>query len=222
MDSEKKYCYEYPRPALTADVALFSYNDNDLKILLIERGHDPYMGSWALPGGFIDENETIIHAAKRELFEETNLKISDLTQIYVATDPGRDPRGWTISVLFMGYIRELYSDILAGDDAKNINWFSVKNLPSLAFDHDILIKEAKNSLLNHSRFSIVGPGLLPDKFSFHEIRNLYIQIGNSEKQTDFLINRLITSNIISKIEIEFYFFYKNEITGFKETGFNSF
>ena len=168
MRSEMKFCYEYPRPALTVDLTIFTLFEGDLKILLIERGADPFLGYWALPGGFIDENETVVQAANRELFEETNLKSIELKQFYVASDPGRDPRGWTISIIFLGFIRNSRNNAFAGDDAKSLKWFSINDMPSLAFDHNIIINNSKKLLLELSRFSIIGKDLLPDNFKLSE------------------------------------------------------
>lgn len=139
----KAYNYEYPRPSVTVDIVLYSYFENDLKILLIERRNEPFAGSWALPGGFVDKNENVLQAAERELLEETNLSVSNLKQFYVASDQGRDPRGWTISIVFIGFINNLQMEAKAGDDAKNLKWFPVNNLPSLAFDHDKIIEKSK-------------------------------------------------------------------------------
>ena len=139
---EKKYCYEYPRPAVTADCILFGVEDKTLHVLLIERGNDPFKGKWALPGGFLDEDETIEACAARELKEETGLEGIALEQFYTFSEPGRDPRGRSIAVAFIAIINMHEHEAKAGDDAANIRWFPVDALPELAFDHNKVIKKA--------------------------------------------------------------------------------
>jgi 8-oxo-dGTP diphosphatase len=219
MPIEKKYCYNYPRPAMTVDIVVFTILDSDLKILLIERGIGPFIGSWALPGGFINENETTYHAAERELYEETNLEVADLQQFYVASGPDRDPRGWTISIVYMCFISDARMNVNAGDDAKSVKWFSVNNMPPLAFDHGLIINESMKYLLKVSRFSIVGMELLPNNFKLTELKSLYIQIGNSIEQTKNLVKRLMDKNAISNIENEFFTFNMRVCDILKEKGF---
>ncbi len=131
-----KYCYEYPRPAVCVDIIIYCKSTN--KILLIERKNDPYRNFWALPGGFVDENEDLTVAAYRELYEETAVENMDLKQYRTYGTPGRDPRGHIISVVFVGTCEKL-PKFKAGDDAKNAGWFKLNELPQLAFDHKIII-----------------------------------------------------------------------------------
>src|SRR5262245_13167544 len=98
--SARRFAYEYPRPALTVDVVLATREPSP-RVLLIRRKKDPFAGTWALPGGFVDENEKLADAALRELREETGLTITEIEQLYTAGDPGRDPRGWVVSVVFL-------------------------------------------------------------------------------------------------------------------------
>lgn len=148
MDSGK-YCYDYPRPALTVDIACLRKKYNSYSILLISRGNEPYKHCWALPGGFVDENESPEKAAERELQEETSITGLDLKQFKVYGEPGRDPRGHTVSVVFYVIISETeISTISAGDDAEEARWFSVDNLPEMAFDHAKIISEVSKSLIN--------------------------------------------------------------------------
>lgn len=130
------YTYLYEHPAVCVDIILFCQN----KILLIERKNSPFANCWALPGGFIEMNETLEQSALRELLEETGIKLNELSQFATYGDPGRDPRERTVSVV---YFKILNNEVtpLAGDDAKNAKWFSIMNLPSLAFDHKKIIAE---------------------------------------------------------------------------------
>lgn len=146
MRDQEKYCYDYPRPGVTADCILFSKKNNELHVLLIERGNEPFRGMWAFPGGFLEEDETIEACAARELQEETGLTDIVMEQFYVFTEPKRDPRGRTISVAFIGFIDSEKHHPVASDDAANIRWFSVDSLPHLAFDHDKVIEKALNTI----------------------------------------------------------------------------
>ena len=134
-----KYSYDYPRPALTTDIIMFSYNKGKLLVLLIERKYLPFKGKWAFPGGFVDMDETAEECAYRELKEETGLEIKALSQLVTVSTLGRDPRGRTVSVFFYGFINYESADIQAGDDAKKAQWFPADKLPSLAFDHSDII-----------------------------------------------------------------------------------
>ncbi len=132
------YTYQYPRPALTVDAILIKKESRQL--LLIQRGIEPYKGKWALPGGFVEMDELLADACKREIMEETGLEVSELTQFMAADKVDRDPRGRTISVLFYGFVPE-EAVVQGGDDAAEAAWFSLDALPELAFDHgDLLAK----------------------------------------------------------------------------------
>lgn len=138
---KKKYCYEYPRPAVTVDIVLFRGDQDDREILLIRRKSDPFAGKWALPGGFVDEGEKLEAAAARELEEETGLKRVKLRQLAAFGDPDRDPRGHTVSIAWVGEARG-NARARGGDDAGDAEWFSVTKLPPLAFDHRKIIRTA--------------------------------------------------------------------------------
>ena len=127
------YEYKYPRPAVTADIIIFDKNKE--KILLIERGGEPFKGMWAIPGGFMDMNETIEQTAYRELEEETNLTGIELNQLHTFTAIDRDPRHRTVTTVFYGFLDDNLQTATAGDDAVKAQWFDIYNLPNLAFDH---------------------------------------------------------------------------------------
>lgn len=126
---------------VTVDVTLFRKINNAYQLLLIQRLNDPFKDYWALPGGFVDENEDLEAAAKRELFEETDMQLFQVKQIKAYGNPNRDPRSHTISVAFMGEIDGL-AEAKAKDDAKAVKWFSIDELPALAFDHSEIIRDA--------------------------------------------------------------------------------
>lgn len=141
------YCYDYPRPALTVDLVVLRPHEDRLQVLLVQRRHDPYQGRWALPGGFVDENEPLDQAARRELAEETGLTGVPLEQFGAFGDPGRDPRGWTVTVAYLARPSSAVTELRAGDDAARVAWFDVNQLPPLAFDHENIIKKALSRLL---------------------------------------------------------------------------
>ncbi len=136
---KRAFSYEYPRPAVTVDIVLVTREAHP-RVLLIERKHDPFVGKWALPGGFVDENEKLIDAARRELKEETSLELAELEQLHTFGDPGRDPRGWTISIAYLARIDFDAVKPKAADDAAEVGWFSLNELPALAFDHAEILR----------------------------------------------------------------------------------
>lgn len=129
------YTYDYPRPALTVDAVVFRKVGTDFEVLLIQRKHYPFAGMWALPGGFVEMEETVETAVVRELEEETMLKMEGLKQLHTFSELGRDPRGRTISVTFYGITPLENSNVKGGDDAAEAKWYPLTNLPELAFDH---------------------------------------------------------------------------------------
>lgn len=135
------YTYEHPRPAVTVDAVIFRKKDNITEVLLIRRKHPPFMGQWAIPGGFVDMDEHIDSAAARELTEETGLAGITLHQFHAFGAVGRDPRHRTITIAYYGILHDSGTPVKAGDDAAETGWHSMESLPPLAFDHaDILAK----------------------------------------------------------------------------------
>lgn len=166
------YTYEYPRPAVTVDCVVFGLDDRDLKVLLIQRRDYPFAGSWALPGGFVNMDETLDAAARRELKEETGLSCDYLEQLYSFGEPGRDPRGRTITVAYYALIRTT-TQIKGDSDASDAKWFSVNQLPTLAFDHEQVLAMALQRLRGKVRYQPIGFNLLPMKFTLTELQRMY-------------------------------------------------
>ena len=143
MTEKGKYIYEWPRPMVTVDAIIFKRSQNKTALLLIKRKNDPYVGQWAIPGGFIEMDEELEDAAARELTEETGLKGIILEQMRTFGTVGRDPRGRQITVVFMGLTDDKNANLQAGDDASEAKWFDIDNLPqNMAFDHDEVAKFA--------------------------------------------------------------------------------
>lgn len=147
----------YPKPALTADIVVFTRHENGLRVLLVRRGGHPFIGKLALPGGFADQNEPIESTAARELAEETGVEGLKLELVGVFSAPARDPRGWVVSVAFCAVAKENELDVRAGDDADDALWYSVENTDDgiilhrgdetvraaeLAFDHADILRKA--------------------------------------------------------------------------------
>ena len=141
---EQNYTYKYPRPAVTTDCVVFSVDDHKLKILLIERGHEPYKGFWAFPGGFLNMDENAEQGALRELREETGLKLQHIKELGSFSEVNRDPRGRVISIAF--YALDRKSEVKGDDDAAQAQWFALDEVPRLAFDHDLMLKKALQKL----------------------------------------------------------------------------
>ena len=135
------YTYKYPRPAVTADCIVMTKEEVP-KVLLIQRGADPFKGAWAFPGGFMNMDETTEQCAIRELEEETDLKVTKVHQIGAYSKVDRDPRGRTITVAYLAII-DSPEDVKGQDDAAKAEWFPITDLPKLAFDHYDIMKDAK-------------------------------------------------------------------------------
>jgi len=134
------YTYDYPRPAVTTDCVVFGKDGNETKVLLIERGNEPYKGCWAFPGGFLNMDENAEQGALRELKEETGLDLKNIKQIGAFSDVNRDPRSRVITIAY--YAVTEITDVCGGDDAAKAQWFSLNKIPPLAFDHEQILREA--------------------------------------------------------------------------------
>jgi 8-oxo-dGTP diphosphatase len=167
------FTYEYPRPAVTVDCVVFGLDQGVLQLLLIKRNSPPFTGCWALPGGFVDQHETLDAAARRELEEETGLRDVFLEQLYSFGDPGRDPRGHTVSVAYYALVRQDQHVPQAATDASDAAWFPVAKLPKLAFDHQRIIATAVARLQGKVRYQPIGFELLPRKFTLTELQGVY-------------------------------------------------
>ena len=140
----KEFCYKYPRPTVTTDCVVFGIEGNNINVLLIKRGNEPFKGLWALPGGFLNPDETAEEGALRELREETGLEAAEVEQLYTFSDPKRDPRDRVISIAYMAVVK--LQDVKGEDDASEAKWFPLKEIPSLAFDHELILNKALERL----------------------------------------------------------------------------
>lgn len=169
--NNNQYCYKYPHPAVTTDSVIFGFDGSKLKVLLIERGIDPYRGKWAFPGGFLNMDESAEEGAMRELREETGLLPSYIEQFHCYSDPDRDPRERVITIAFYALVRIV--KVRGGDDAAMAKWFAIDDVPQLAFDHHRILRDALVRLRERIHFHPIGFELMPEKFTMKQLQTLY-------------------------------------------------
>ena len=160
---------------VAVDAVVFGYNKRKgISVMLMKRKYAPFQSSWAIPGGFVKDDETLEQAVSRELFEETGVRINYLEQLYTFGAPKRDPRKRIISVAFFGLVQTSdFNDFRATTDAEDAMWFNIKELPSLAFDHEEILNAAINRLRSKIKYQPVGFELLDAKFPFSDLERLY-------------------------------------------------
>lgn len=167
------YTYKYPHPAVTTDCIVFGFDGTKLNLLLINRGIEPYKGSWALPSGFMKIDETAEQGALRELQEETGVKDIYIEQMQAFTAVDRDPRERVMTIAFMAFVRQEKYEVIAGDDAAKAQWFPVKSLPQLAFDHKEIITLALDKLRWKMTYEPLAFRLLNKTFTISQLQTIY-------------------------------------------------
>lgn len=167
------YSYQYPHPAVTTDVVVFTILDYKLQILLIKRGAPPFQGYWALPGGFLEIDEDLEACALRELEEETGITGVYLEQLYTFGKPDRDPRERVISVTYYALAAPDKLTIKAASDAADARWYAMDDLPELAFDHQEVIQLAHQRLVAKLNYSTIAFQFMPDNFTLSELQGVY-------------------------------------------------
>lgn len=170
------YTYEYPRPSVTVDIVVFGLDEQDLKVLLIQRDLEPFEGKWALPGGFVRMDEDLEQAARRELKEETGVADLFLEQLYTFGTVDRDPRGRVITVAYYALVNLVEHKLAAATDARSAAWFALTDLPALAFDHEKIVQAAFERLRGKVRYQPIGFELLPTKFTLSQLQRLYEKV----------------------------------------------
>ncbi|MBP5563209.1 MAG: NUDIX hydrolase [Bacteroidales bacterium] len=197
MGEKGVYTYDYWRPAVTVDNVVFRFDGTHLNVLLIKRGNEPFKDCWAFPGGFLDEDETLEEAARRELKEETGLTTKYLNEVGAFSDLDRDPRGRTITVAFASVVQPNKTAAVAGDDAKDARWFNIHEMPKLAFDHEKICRMALWKLRIAFINTPVAFALLNDIFTLPEMQRLYTDVFSREFdrrnfQKKFLVSGILT------------------------------
>lgn len=192
------HCYDYPRPSVTVDTLVFSLNEKKgLDILLIKRAKAPFQDHWAIPGGFVDMDEDLLTAAKRELEEETGMIFTELYELGAFDKPDRDPRGRVISFAFWGIADKHKFHLTAADDAADYCWLALEEAKNLAFDHDLIIEKAKKEIVK----KLFLPDFVKDKFpSLNEAEHVLSSLGIDELTTPNPIYTYLKNSILGKNE----------------------
>jgi 8-oxo-dGTP diphosphatase len=195
------YTYKYPRPMVTVDLVVFAFDGQGIRSLFIRRKNDPFAGHWAIPGGYLEMDESIEAAALRELKEETGLDSPVLVeQIGAYGDPGRDPRGRTISIAHVGIVRGLSSKVRGGDDAENASWLEPNEVKGLAFDHEQILARAQEWLKTGVRRDEVVLALLPKLFLKGDLGALFRAVGAKSMRADRWIESRLREETIEEVE----------------------
>ena len=181
-----RYSYDYPHPAVTTDIVIFTIRNQALQVLLIRRGIEPFEGSWALPGGFLRLDESLEDCAKRELEEETGVSDLYLEQLYTFGDLGRDPRERVITVAYFALVPHERCSFRPGTDADAVGWFEFDRLPQLAFDHQEILVAARERLAAKLSYSTIAFQLLPREFTLGDLQEVYETIlGKPQDKRNF-------------------------------------
>jgi len=195
----KSFAYQYPRPAVTVDIILFVFQQEQLRVLLIRRANDPYKGKWALPGGFVDEQEDLYDAALRELKEETNVTNVYLEQLYTFGQPGRDPRARVITVAYFALLSAeevAQQEVHGASDAGEARWWNIYDLPDLAFDHQEILDYALQRLRWKLEWTALGFLLLPSEFTLSELQRVYETILNEPLDKRNFRRKILTADVL--------------------------
>jgi len=194
--------HKYEKPSVTADIVIYTIQNNDLKILLVKRGITPFKDKWAIPGGFVRIHESLEDAAKRELEEETGVKDVYLEQLYSFGDPKRDPRGRVITVAYMTLINSEKIKLNAATDVSEVRWFSVKKIPQLAFDHKKILDYSLKRLKWKFEYTTVAFSLLPEKFTIGQIQKIYEIIFDKKFDKRNFAKKILSLDILKKEEMK--------------------
>ncbi len=195
---EGQFCYRYPHAAIAADCVIFGFDGKGLKILLIERGNEPFKDYWALPGGFMRIDETIEEAAARELEEETNLSNVYLEQFKVYSTVKRDPRERVVSIAFIALVKPEDCMVIAGDDAAKAVWYDEDRLPALAFDHALIIREAREYLKDMLYHKPIAFELLSKTFTLSQLQTVYEVINQATYDRRNFMRTAIEADVITE------------------------
>lgn len=224
------YTYDYPRAALTVDCVVFGLEEAELKVLLIQRGLPPFKSKWALPGGFVQVNETLDEAARRELVEETGLSNVYLEQLYTFGAVDRDPRERVVSVAYFALVKSAEHPATGASDAAAAGWFRVTKLPALAFDHAEIVATALARLRGKVRYEPIGFELLPPKFTLSQIQHIYEAVLQTPLDKRNFRKRILAMGLLIPLEertrsgahrpAQLFRFDERRYRSFRESGFN--
>lgn len=164
---------EYQKPSVTTDILIFTIRNLQLNVLLVKRNIEPFKNMWAIPGGFVNINESLEQAAMRELVEETNVTPDYLEQLYTFGDLNRDPRGRVITVAYFALIKSDKIELKASTDVSNAEWLNINNLPELAFDHEKILEYAIKRLRWKFEYTTIAFSMLPERFTLSDLQKTY-------------------------------------------------
>ncbi len=185
---------------LSVDAVVFGYESGTISVLLIKRKYEPFIGEWAIPGGFVLDHESLEQAVERELKEETGIEIDYLEQLYTFGNPKRDPRSRVVSVAYFGLIKPSTFKILASTDAEEAQWFKINELPSLSFDHDHILESAISRLRSKITYEPIGFELLDNKFPFSDLEKLYTTLlGRPIDRRNFR-KKILSLNVLDELD----------------------
>ena len=190
------YTYDYPHPAVTVDIVIFTIRSDELKVLLIKRALSPFRGEWALPGGFVNLDESLDAAARRELEEETGVAGVYLEQLYTFGTPDRDPRERVITIAYYALIPSDRIVLQAATDAEGVSWFGMEELPELAFDHHEILSLAHERLVAKLDYSTIAFQFMPQAFSLSELQQVYEVILRAPADKRNFRKRILALNLI--------------------------
>lgn len=198
-----KYCYEYPRPAVAVDIAVLQWRQDGLKVLLIQRGREPFAGMWALPGGFVEIDEPLEEAARRELQEETGVSDVPLKEAGIDGKPGRDPRGRTISAVYYAIVpADRPVNVQHGDDAAGARWFDVQALPELAFDHADVLAMVMARVRQGVLYFLEGLEFFGQEVKVSELQKLHEVVIGRAVDAEALRQQLLEWRVLQEISME--------------------
>ncbi len=227
---KNEFCYKYQRAAITTDCIIFGFDETNLKVLLIKRGEEPFQNRWALPGGFLHIDESADDSAIRILKEKTNLTNVFMEQLYTFTKKDRDPRERIISISYFALVKLADYEAKAGKKEIYAQWFGVEELPSLAFDHEKIIKTALYRLKGKIRYQPIGFELLPERFTLSQLQHLYeviLEIKVDKRnfrrkilQMKILIDTEEKETNVAHKAAKFYKFDKIKYNQLSKKGFN--
>jgi 8-oxo-dGTP diphosphatase len=191
---------KYTSMKVAVDAIVFGYSKNGgVSVLLIQRKYEPFKNSWALPGGFVLEGESLEEAVERELLEETSVKLNYLEQLYTFGEPRRDPRQRIITVAYFGLVKaSQYQELRASTDAENVQWFNIKRLPPLAFDHKEILSVAIERLRAKVRYQPIGFELLDKKFPFSDLEKLYTALLDRDINRRNFSKKILSFDILEE------------------------
>ncbi len=190
----------YERPSVTVDVVILTMRQRRLEALLIKRRRWPFEGLWAIPGGFVNPDESLEDAARRELEAETGVRDVYLEQLYTFGDPHRDPRTRVITVVYYALIRAETLTVSAGDDAAEAEWFPVYQFPPLAFDHDKILTYTMQRLRGKLEYTTIGFQLLAPEFTLSELQEVYEAILDRPMDKRNFRKKVLTTGILETTE----------------------